>query len=182
MKSYLITDPSFYNDLPGFQHYLENVFSKHQPDFVCFRDKVTQNILPYAKRFLEIAAAAGISATLINREIALARKLGFWGVHLTSQQVSEIAAVSRDFFTVVSTHTLHEALDAEMRGADAVTISPIFASPGKGEGKGVDFLCNVSRKLQKAKVFALGGIVSQKEIAQIHRCNPYGFASIRYFI
>ena len=182
MKSYLITDPAYYTDLPSFQRYLETIFSRHTPDFVCFRDKINQDIYPYAKRFIEITAAANITQTLINRDIVLARKLGFWGLHLTSQQQDQIASVSKNFFTLISTHTLQEALDAERRGADAVTISPIFASPGKGEGKGVELLCDVTRQLQTTKVFALGGIVSQKEIALIATCQPYGFASIRYFI
>ncbi len=182
MKTYLITDPAFYSDLKSFERYLQNAFTRHKPDFVCFRDKIHQNTELYAKRFLEIADTSGIAHTLINHDIMQAEKFGFWGVHLTSSQFDLIPTVTEAFFTVVSTHTPEEALEAEEYGADAVTISPIFSTPGKGEGKGVDFLCEVTRSLRKARVFALGGIVSEKEVTQISRCHPYGFASIRFFV
>ncbi len=182
LKSYLITDPAYYDDLESFDAYLHKIFRRHTPDFVCFRDKQNETIEPYARHFLEAARRYGISRTLINHEIALAVKLGFWGLHLTSAQHERVGSVSRRFFTVVSTHTVTEALAVQERGADAVTLSPIFASPGKGEGRGPDFLCEATRKVRKAKIFALGGIVSEKEIRKIARCAPYGFASIRYFV
>ncbi len=183
MKSYQITDPSFYHDLKSFEAYLYSAFRQHHPDFVSFRDKVNTDIFPYAVRFLEIAKACGIRLTLINHEIALATQLGFWGVHLRSTQLSRIkTAKAEGLFTIVSTHTLEEARQAKAQGADAVTISPVFDSPGKGPAKGVAYLCDFVKALPDTAVFALGGIVDDTQIAKIAPCKPYGFASIRYFV
>lgn len=182
MKRYFISDPAYYHDLASFEAYLVKVFETHLPDFVCFRDKINRDIAPYAIRFLEISESYNISRTLINRDVALAKRLGFWGVHLTSTQHAEIAQTASDFYTVVSTHTLDEARLAVDAGADAVTISPIFPSPGKGAAKGVDYLCHFVQELGEVDVFALGGIVSDEDVASIAPCKPYGFASIRYFV
>ena len=182
MKRYFISDPAYYHDLASFETYLVKAFETHLPDFVCFRDKINPDIAPYAIRFLEIAESYNLSRTLINRDVALAKRLGFWGVHLTSSQHAQISQASRDFYTVVSTHTLDEARLAADAGADAVTISPIFSSPGKGVAKGIDYLCHYVQKMEEVEVFALGGIVTDEDIASIAPCKPYGFASIRYFV
>lgn len=83
-------------------------------------------------------------------------------------------------FVIISTHTQKEVLRAQMLGADALTYSPIFASPNKGEPKGVEDLRELL-EICSIKVFALGGIVTQEHIAAIEETKAYGFASIRYF-
>ncbi len=182
MKSYLITDPAYYDDREQFRTYLHTVFQK-EPDYLLFRDKITDERELLARIFLKEAARFSLPRTLMSEHIDLAQELGFFGVHLTSKQFDQIAAAKRaELFTVVSTHTLEEARLAESEGVDAVTISPIFPSPGKGEGRGIDFLCKVCNALRHSRIFALGGIVSEAEIAAVSRCRPYGFASIRYFI
>ena len=72
---------------------------------------------------------------LINdrADIALAAEAD--GVHLTSQSLSAQTvrrSFSRDFIIGVSTHTIEEAEIARKQGADFITFSPVFASPGKG--------------------------------------------------
>ncbi len=182
MKRYLITDPRYYHDLSTFETYLQRAFAKF-PDLVCFRDKRTLNILPYARRFLSVAKGAGIENILINSRIDLAISEGFWGVHLTSSQFDRIAeAKAAGLYVIVSTHTIEEGKRAALEGADAVTISPIFASPGKGEPKGIDFLKHYLHEVRNIDVFALGGIVSDAQIAALEGSGVAGFASIRYFI
>ena len=184
MKSYLITDPSCYSDLSSFQDYLQKAFAK-QPHYAAFRDKKNKDILPYAKEFLSIARQKGISKLLLNKEWRLAATLGYDGVHLTSTQFHEIAdAKAKGLFTFISTHTIEEGIKAAKEGADAVTISPIFASPGKGEPKGMVYLTRYLETIKPlgVEVFALGGVVSSEQIALLQESVVDGFASIRYFI
>jgi len=102
-------------------------------------------------------------------------------VHLTSTQFDKIEyAKSLGLEVIVSTHTHDEVLQAQDLGADAVTYSPIFSSPGKGEPKGVEDLKELLNKCS-VKVFALGGIVDEKQVSEIEKTQAYGFASIRYF-
>ena len=182
MKRYLITDPRYYHDLPTFEAYLRRAFAK-SPDLVCFRDKHTSDIVPYARHFLFVAKRAGIKNILINSHIDLALSEGFSGVHLTSSQFDRITeAKSAGLFVIVSTHTIEEGKSAAAKGADAVTISPIFSSPGKGEPKGIDFLKTYLHEVRNIDVFALGGIVSDVQIALLEKSGVTGFASIRYFL
>jgi len=70
---------------------------------------------------------------------------------------------------------------AKQSGADAITYSPVFDSPGKGEPKGLEDLKELVAKIN-IPVFALGGILSEDQIHQVAECGAYGFASIRYFV
>ncbi len=183
MKSYLITDPRYYRDPLSFQSYLTEAFAKHRPDYAAFRDKRGEEIETYAKLFLQIAREFAIEKILINSYLTVAVRLGFDGVHLTSSQFEKItAAKAQGLYTVVSTHTLEEAQHASALGADAVTISPIFATPGKGQPKGIGYLKKFTASLHEVEVFALGGIVSSAEVDALKETGVEGFASIRYFI
>ena len=183
MKSYLITDPSYYYTLSDFQTYLQNIYQKHQPDIACFRDKVNNDIVPYAKRFLTLSRERGISLLLLNGSVSLAQTLGFDGVHLTSTQSDEIiSAKAAGLYVFISTHSVSEAQKAQDLGADAVTLSPVFATPGKGEPKGIAFLKEALSQLDNISVFALGGIISDTETEMLKGTGVDGFASIRYFI
>ena len=182
MLRYLITDPAYYHDEASFEAYLTRIFSRHHPDYACFRDKRTADPLPYARRFLEIGRSHGIARLLINSRVDLAEELGFDGVHLPSARIEALRKLPERLLKVASTHTLEEALLAQSLGADAITVSPIFASPGKGEGRGLSFLCSVAKATEGVEIFALGGIVSEAEVRAIEECNVAGFASIRYFV
>ncbi|MGD9969385.1 MAG: thiamine phosphate synthase [Sulfuricurvum sp.] len=65
--------------------------------------------------------------------------------------------------------------------SDAITYSPVFASPGKGEPKGLEDLKELVATIN-IPVFALGGIVTEEQIRAVETAGAYGFASIRYFI
>ncbi len=182
MKAYFISDPSYYHDIETFKIYLQNVFSKNTIDYACFRDKVSMDSASYAKIFLDYAKRYKISCILINKEIAIAQNLGFDGIHLTSDQMDLIGKAKRkNLFVIISTHTLEEVAKAQILGADAVTISPIFASPNKGKPKGIGFLKEVVQSTS-IRVFALGGIISTAHIEYVKETEVYGYASIRYFI
>ena len=169
MYSYLITDPKFYIN---FKSTLTKAIENHNPDFICFRDKTsTKN----AKLAIEIAKYYQIPI-IINQYVELL-KLGFDGVHLTSNQLNLIDSY-KECITFASTHNIDEVNNA--KNADYITFSPVFASKGR-KGLGIEKL-NEIVTITDSKVFALGGITTNKEVELIKNSKAYGFASIRYFI
>jgi len=177
IKSYFITDPSVCGtDAQSLKNSLTKIIKKHSPDFICYRDKSNSSYSKMAEVFLGLK---GDHKALLHTDVDLAISLGAYGVHLTSAQYKEIKrAKDAGLFVIASTHTYEEALLA--KDADAITYSPVFYSPNKGNPKGLEDLKQISGKI-KTKIFALGGIISQEQIKQVETCGVYGFASIRYF-
>ena len=177
IKSYLITDPSLFGDTPEkLKNKLSDSLNKYRPDFVCLRDKSSPCYVELAKVFLGLK---GSHKALLHGDVDLALSLGAFGVHLSSTQFDEIdRAKEAGLYVIASTHSYEEALQASE--ADAITYSPIFASPNKGKPKGLEDLKEITGKIE-TKIFALGGIITQEQINQVEACGAYGFASIRYF-
>jgi len=182
MKKYLITSQEFYTDTPAlFRDKLHEQCKKHMPEYALYRDKSNSNYNRQAAHFVEVCSQFENIKSFIHRDADLAKELNAVGVHLTSIQFDTIEyAKSLGLEVIISTHTHEEVLKAEELGADAVTYSPIFSSPGKGTPKGVDDLKVLLRKCS-INVFALGGIVEEEEVQMIEKTAAYGFASIRYF-
>ena len=175
--SYFISDPSIFNNI-------NSIFKKYNPNIVCFRDKETADIEPLAKNFIEIARKENIGLVLINTHIDLAIKYNYDGVHLTSNQFEDIKkAKENKLFTMISCHIEDEIILAKKLGADAITYSPIFDTPNKGESKGIAKLKDMVDKYQDNhfKIIALGGIIDENHTEKIKQTKAYGFASIRYF-
>ncbi|WP_373001440.1 thiamine phosphate synthase [Sulfurimonas sp.] len=182
MEKYLITSREFYTDTPAiFRNIVHEQFTQHEPTYALYRDKSNPNYDVQAAHFVEVCNQFGTIKSFIHRDVKLAKSLEATGVHLTSTQFDEIQkAKELGLEVIISTHTHNEVLKAKELGADAVTYSPIFASPGKGEPKGIDDLKELLQK-HEVKVFALGGIVEEEQIKAIEETKAYGFASIRYF-
>ncbi len=182
MKKYLITSREFYTDTPAvFRKILHEQFIEHMPEYALYRDKSNPNYTIQAEHFVEVCNQFMGTKGFIHRDYALARQLHTHGVHLTSTQFDDIkSAKALGLEVIISTHTHEEVLKAKELGADAVTYSPIFTSPGKGEPKGVEDLKTLL-KLTDIPIFALGGVVTQKQIEILETTEIYGFASIRYF-
>ncbi len=180
--SYLITDRRYYTETPAvFRANVHGALKKHLPDLALYRDPHNPDYAVLAEHFLETCAQFPDTKGLLHRDIDLAVRLGAWGVHLTSRQPDEIVrAKAAGLFTVQSTHTLEEIRRACAFGADAVTYSPIFATPGKGSPKGLEDLNKTAGKID-LPVIALGGIVSPEQIEAVKAAGAAGFASIRYF-
>jgi thiamine-phosphate pyrophosphorylase len=161
---------------------LEVVFSKNIPDFILYRDKSTSEYPKLASAFVKICRRYTIANVFIHGDYALANTLGADGVHLTSTQFDAITEAKKlGLYVVISTHSHEEAKRAEELGADAITYSPIFSSPNKGEPKGLEDLKEIVDKI-RVPIFALGGITTQEQINAVSTTGAYGFASIRYFI
>lgn len=182
MQKYLITSSEFYTQSSDIFHQtLNKKLKKYKPEYALFRDKTATNYEELASVFALTCKEIGGVKSFIHQDISLAKALGADGVHLTSKQFLEIEnAKSKNLEVIISTHTHEEVLQAQKLGADAVTYSPIFALPDKGEPKGVDDLKELLGKCE-IKVFALGGIVTNEQVEMIAKTKAYGFASIRYF-
>ena len=182
LKKYLITSREFYTDTPAvFRNILHEQFREHMPDYALYRDKSNSNYDIQAAHFIEVCSQFQNIKSFIHRDADMAKKLNAVGVHLTSTQFDKIEyAKSLGLEVIISTHTHDEVLKAQELGADAVTYSPIFSSPGKAEPKGIDDLKELLSKCYM-KVFALGGIVMQEQVSKVEKTEAYGFASIRYF-
>ena len=183
MKSYLITDPEFYSSDPEqFRSVLQAALAKHQPDFALYRDKNNPKYAETAELYLKECAHFGRTEAMLHGDVDLAARLHAYGVHLTSQQFDRIEkAKALGLFVVISCHTEEEVLEAQKRGADAVTYSPVFSTPGKGEPKGLEDLNEIVAKIS-LPIIALGGITSPEQVEAVEKSGAYGFASIRYFI
>ena len=113
----------------------------------------------------------------------LQKKINAHGVHLTSKQFNDIQkAKDLDLYTIISCHNFTDIENAQKKHINAVTYSPIFTSPNKGEPKGIAELRELVRAYEDLDIIALGGITSKKNIELISKTKAYGFASIRYFI
>lgn len=113
-------------------------------------------------------------------DIALAAKAD--GVQLTENSVSaEIIrhAFPKNFIIGVSAHSIAGAEKAKTQGADFVTFSPVFASPGKDAPQGLEKLKEVCEKLKPFPVLALGGI-DETNYESVLKSGASGFAAIRF--
>ena len=183
MKSYLITDPNYYNnDIKLFKSNLQKTIDNNSIDMICFRDKVSSNFEQLAKVFVEISKQNGLKDIYINNNIELAHKLNTTGVHLTSSQFDKIQYAKQfDLKVIISCHSEEDILMAIKSNVDFITFSPIFNTPNKGEPKGIDKLKDIVSRYN-IKIIALGGIITKEHIKKIKNTSCYGFASIRYFI
>ncbi|MEN4052478.1 MULTISPECIES: thiamine phosphate synthase [Sulfurimonas] len=182
MKKYLITSREHYTDTPAvFRSILQEGLKKHLPDFALYRDKNNPHYAIQADHFLDVCKNFYGLKAFLHQDYNLASKLGAAGVHLTSQQFDDISlAKDLGLEVIISTHTHDEVHIAEAMGADYVTYSPIFSTPGKGESKGVDDLAEIAG-MTDIDIFALGGIIGDNEVAALQESGAFGFASIRYF-
>jgi len=182
MQKYLITSREFYTDTPAvFRKILHEQFIKHTPSYALYRDKTNPNYGVQAEHFVEVCNQFEGIKSFIHSDVDLAHRLYANGVHLTSQEFEKIEyAKSLGLEVIISTHTVKEVLAAQSQGANAVTYSPIFATPGKGEPKGTEDLKALLEKVE-IDVFALGGILSEEQVNAVSETRAFGFASIRYF-
>ena len=180
--AYLITDRRYYTDTPAvFRAGVHAALAKHLPEFALCRDPHNPHYAELAEHFVETCAQFDGVKAMLHRDVAAAKRLGAYGVHLTSRQFDRIAEAKQSgLFTVVSTHTADEIARAAALGADAVTYSPVFETPGKGTPKGLEDLKEITGKIS-LPVIALGGIMTPAQIEAVRVAGAAGFASIRYF-
>lgn len=183
IKPYLITDPEYYGQCTeSVYEATVNALYKHHPFMACFRDKTTGDYEALATAFIKAVRSVGGTRVVLHSQVEIAGRLGAEGVHLASTQFDEIpAAKALGLYVIASCHTFEEIESAQKQGADAVTYSPVFATPGKGKPKGLEDLKEIVGKID-LNIYALGGITTPEQVEQVENTGVYGFASIRYFI
>ena len=183
MKSYLITDPTYYTNNPKkFAKILQKAINLHHIDMACFRDKISTNQEDIAKVFVDICKKNNIKKYFINSDISLASKLDASGVHLTSKQFNQIKkAQELNLEVIISCHTQEDIKLAIEQNVNYVTYSPIFTTPNKGVPKGIKDLDYVTNRFS-IPIIALGGIITKEHIKLIQSTKAYGFSSIRFFL
>lgn len=137
-------------------------------------------------RALRALTRAGGASFIVNGPPELAAEVDADGVHVPGF-ARDPAALARARTAVgpsraiyVPVHTRDEVLLARDAGADAVLVSPIFESPGKGPARGLGALeeADEARALAPLWVYALGGIDASRASA-CHRAGADGVAIIR---
>ena len=184
LKHYLITDSKYYtNDKFLFEQNIIKVLENKKVDIACFRDKESKNYEELAKIFIKVCKDFQIKEILLNTDYKLALKLKATGVHLNSRQFENIKDAKKlKLNTIISCHTYEDIQKAIDYNCDAITFSPIFNTPNKGEPKGVLKLKEAIDLYKDINIIALGGIVNEEQIKQVEETKAYAFASIRYFI
>jgi len=179
MIAYAISDPTTLHFDDRFPKDLAGIAEK--ANWLLYRDKENPDYRRYAGILSEAVREFFPLRLIIHDDYQLADTLGAYGVHFSASGVTNLAkAKERGLFTIASTHSLKEALQLEKEGIDVVTLSPIFATPGKGTPLGTAYLAEAVRQLQ-IPVIALGGITDQARIEAVKLAGVSGFASIRFF-
>lgn len=122
---------------------------------------LAKDILKTAARIKAVTEEAG-SIFIINDRVDIAYAVSADGVHLGQDDLPIKVArtiLGDNKIIGISTHSLSQAAKAQRRGADYISIGPIFRTPiKKGYAPvGVDLIKKVSRRIG-IPFFAIGGI------------------------
>lgn len=143
----------------------------------------SQRLLALARRLRDRTRAVG-ALLWVNDRLDVAALAGADGVHLGRRSVAIEEArrfLGSSCSISIACHDVEEVLSARDRGADAATLSPIFASPGKGSPLGLEAIRQARARLGDAPGFtllALGG-VDASNVAPCLEAGADGAAAIR---
>lgn len=117
---------------------------------------------------------------IVNDRLDIASAIGARGVHLgrTSVSVADARSFVGQGIVTCSAHSVVEAVAREAEGADAVILSPIFASPGKPPPLGLEELARAREALSRAALIALGGI-DPSRAREALAAGAHGVAAMR---
>jgi thiamine-phosphate pyrophosphorylase len=130
---------------------------------------------------LRTATRAVGALLMVDDRIDVALAIDADGVHLGRRSVSvhDARVLVGDKLVSRSAHSLEDARRAAEDTADAVLLSPIFPSPGKGAPLGLAAVLEARRMLpDRVALIALGG-VSMEEAPKCLAAGADGVASIR---
>jgi thiamine-phosphate pyrophosphorylase len=119
---------------------------------------------------------------IVNDRVDVALAVGADGVQRThaSLPVDDIRRIAGARLSIgASVHSLEDAIDAEVRGADWVVFGPVYDTPSKrrwGSPQGLDRLAKVTASV-RIPVVAIGGITPER-VAAVRGAGAAGVAAI----
>ncbi|MGH7270174.1 MAG: thiamine phosphate synthase [Polyangiaceae bacterium] len=160
-----MTDPKYGDD--AIVECVERAATALPPGVLCvqLRDKVqTEERLRGLALRLRTATAKAEALLVINGYPRLARDVGADGVHLGGGacSVAEVrAAFMRSIWVSVAAHSDDEARRGADDGADAILVSPVFASPKK-RARGLAAIQSARMAAgSRILIYALGGVTQE---------------------
>jgi thiamine-phosphate pyrophosphorylase len=138
-----------------------------------------------ARELRAVTAAAG-AALYVNDRVDVALAVGADAVQRTSTSlpIQDIRAIADKRLRIgVSTHSLEEAVEAELKGADWVVFGPVYETPSKrpyGPPQGLQRLERVAAAV-RLPVIAIGGITPDR-VRDVLRAGARGVAVISAII
>lgn len=147
---------------------------------IVFRAFGAEDAVNQGRRLRAIADARGL-LLLAGAHGSLAEGIGADGLHLPEARVAEIPRLRAEHARWLITVAAHDAVAlqaAERAGADAVVVSPVFASnsPSAGESLGVEGLKGLVAATG-LPVYALGG-VRARTVTQLIGSGIVGIAAV----
>lgn len=133
-------------------------------------------------REVQAVTPSRTSQLLINDRIDVALALEGVGVHLRSNSLP--IPVARQLLGArrllgVSVHTVEEAVQAELQGADYIVLGPIYETPSKkmfGPPLGIHTLEKACR-LVRIPILGIGGVTASRA-CEMRRAGAFGVAVI----
>jgi thiamine-phosphate pyrophosphorylase len=123
---------------------------------------------------------------VVNDRVDVALAVGADAVQRThtSLPVEDIRAIVGGRLRIgVSVHSLIDAVEAEVKGADWVTYGPVYDTPSKrayGPPQGLERLAEVAGRL-RIPVVAIGGITPQR-VKELRAAGARGVAAISFIL
>jgi thiamine-phosphate pyrophosphorylase len=134
----------------------------------------------FGHRLAEIVHGRG-ARLVVHDRVDVARVIGADGVHLAARSIDAVDArrlLGRPCSLSRSCHDARALAAADDEGLDFVTLSPLFASPGKGAPLGPARFGELRRAHPSLHVLALGGI-DETNVIEAKRAGADGVAVIR---
>lgn len=149
------------------------------------KDLGADDVALLCRRLLGPVRDAG-AMLVVNDRVDVALAVGADAVQRThtSLPVPDIRAVAgRRLRIGVSVHSLPDAVDAELKGADWVTYGPVYDTPSKrpyGPPQGLERLAAVAGAL-RIPVVAIGGITPER-VKEVRAAGARGVAAISFVL
>ena len=145
------------------------------------KDLGAAELATLCRRLRELTRAHG-ARLLVNDRVDVALAVDADGVQRThaSLPVDHIRNIAGTRLVIgASVHSLEDAVDAEVRGADWVTFGPVYDTPSKrrwGAPQGLERLAKVTGAL-RIPVVAIGGITPER-VTAVRAAGAAGVAAI----
>lgn len=115
----------------------------------------------WGARLREAVKDAGASF-IVNGSAEAARELDADGVHFGGQSTDDDVERGHGLWRSLAAHSEDDVLRAVRLRVDAVLVSPIYATPGKGPARGVDAIRRAVMLAGHVGVIALGGVTPER--------------------